>query len=191
LAESGISRKYEEYAFVLDYLPHGRPSLAQRMYRTAGVVQLLGELYFTLLEAALRENTTVALGERLYIGRDPRYKIAYIIGRVDYKDLTSSAQTELPIVLEKAVKAQEKRFIAFFNGAQALTPRMHALELLPGVGKRYMWIILGQREKKPFTSFGELKQRTGIHEPVKLVGRRILEELSEEEPKYRIFTRGP
>jgi len=54
-----------------------------------------------------------------------------------------------------------------------------------------MWIILGQREKKPFTSFGELKQRTGIHEPVKLVGRRILEELSEEEPKYRIFTRGP
>ncbi len=183
-------RKYEEYAVVLDYLPQGRQGSGYRMYRTGGVVQVMGELYFTLLEAALKENTSATIGERLFLGKEPREKVAFILGRISYDDLTSTAQSELIPALEKNVLEQEPRFVEFFNRTQALTPRMHSLELLPGVGKRYMWMVVDAREKQPFRSFDDIKQRTGIREPAKLVVRRLLEELSEKDAKYRLFTRG-
>ncbi|MEM2904811.1 MAG: DUF655 domain-containing protein [Candidatus Bathyarchaeia archaeon] len=188
--ERGV-RKYEEYAIVLDYLPQGRQGSSYRMHRSGGVVQVLGEQYFTLLEAALRENTAATIGERLFLGKEPREKVAFILGRISYDDLTNTAQAELIPALEKVVLEQEPRFVEFFNKAQALTPRMHALELLPGIGKRYMWTVIEARERKPFRSFEDITQRTGIREPARLVVRRLFEELSEKEAKYRLFTRGP
>ncbi|MBS7610056.1 DUF655 domain-containing protein [Candidatus Bathyarchaeota archaeon] len=186
-----ISRRYEEYAYVLDFFPLTSPHLRRPLYRTSGAAHLLGELYFTLLEAALKENVKVVIGERIFIGKDPRDKVAYIIGRIRFKDLTGTAQAELPTIVEKVVKDREPWFIEFFNRAQALTPRMHSLELLPGIGKRYMRLIIDEREKKPFSSFEDIKQRTGMaYEPSKLIAKRILEELSDENPKYRLFTRG-
>jgi len=185
------ARKYEEYAIVLDHLPQGRPGAGYRIYRTGGVVQVVGEQYFTLLEAALKENVTVAIGETLFLGKEPREKVAFILGRIFYDDLTNTAQAELMPALEKIVLEHEPRFVEFFNRAQALTPRMHALELLPGIGKRYMWAVIEQRERQSFKSFEGIKQRTGIREPAKLVVRRLFEELSEKDPKYRLFTRGP
>jgi putative nucleotide binding protein len=65
---------------------------------------------------------------------------------------------------------------------------MHSLELLPGIGKKYMWNILRAREQKPFTSFQDMMDRTEITDPAKLIIKRVIEELSEE-PKYRLFTR--
>ncbi|MEM2926915.1 MAG: DUF655 domain-containing protein [Candidatus Bathyarchaeia archaeon] len=185
-----ISRRYEEYAYVLDFFPLTSSPQRRPLYRTSGAAHLLGELYFTLLEAALKENVKVVIGERIFIGKDPRDKVAYIVGRIRFKDLTGTAQAELPTIVEKVVKDRESWFTEFFNRAQALTPRMHSLELLPGIGKRYMRLILDEREKKPFTSFDDIKQRTGIYEPSKLIAKRILEELSDENPKYRLFTRG-
>lgn len=184
-------RRYEEYAVVLDYLPHGRQSAGQRMYRTAGLVQLIGELYFTLLEAALKEHTSASIGDRLFIGKEPRDKIAYILGRIAYSNLTNTAQAELTPALEKIVLEQEPRFVEFFNRTQALTPRMHSLELLPGIGKRYMWAVIEARERRPFASLEDVRQRTGIREPAKLIVKRLLQELSEDDAKYRLFTRGP
>jgi putative nucleotide binding protein len=73
--------------------------------------------------------------------------------------------------------------------AQAITPRMHSLELIPGIGKKYMWAILQAREQKPFGSFKEIQERTGIPGPIKLISKRIMEELLVTDPKYRLFTR--
>jgi len=85
-------------------------------------------------------------------------------------------------------KNQEQRFLDFFNQAQAVTPRMHALELLPGIGKKSMWQIVNERERKPFISFKDIRERAGVSDPIKIIARRILEELSQES-KYRLFTR--
>jgi len=65
---------------------------------------------------------------------------------------------------------------------------MHAMELIPGIGKKLMWQILEQRERQPFNGFEDLQERVNITDPVKLLARRVLKELSEEE-KYMIFTR--
>jgi len=79
-------------------------------------------------------------------------------------------------------------FISFFNKSQSLTPRMHAIELIPGIGKRLMWQILDQRERVPFGSYEDLKNRVNLTDPVKLLVRRIMKELTEDE-KYQLFVR--
>jgi len=67
---------------------------------------------------------------------------------------------------------------------------MHALELIPGIGKKYMWQIINERDRAPFKNFDDLQQRANIPSPPKLITKRVLEELSGES-KYRLFTRAP
>jgi len=178
---------YEEYAYVIDYLPYGRPGLRLKR-RSGAIVQLIGEEYFTLLEAVVREGVVLKPSDKVYIGKDSREEILYIIGRMSYDELTANAKMELENVIEKIVLNREKHFVNFFNTAKPVTPRMHALELIPGIGKKYMWKIIEEREKKPFESFQDLQKRTGIPNPVKLISKRVIEELSSD-CKYRLFTR--
>jgi len=184
-----MEKRYEEYAYILDYLPHGRPG-ARPGYRAGALVQVVGEEYFTLLEAIAKEGVTLKSYDRVYVGKDARDKITYIIGRVGYDELTTNAKMELATIVEKIVLNRERWFVNFFNSAQAITPRMHALELIPGIGKKYMWQILNEREKNSFKSFEDLQQRANIPNPAKLITKRILEELAGES-KYRLFTRAP
>jgi putative nucleotide binding protein len=182
-------KRYEEYAYVLDYLPHGRPG-SRPGYRAGALIQVVGEEYFTFLEAIAREGIILKTSDRVYVGKDSRRKITYIIGRINYEDLTSNAKMELAGTVEKIVINRENWFINFFNTAQAITPRMHALELIPGIGKKYMWQIVDERERKPFQNLEDLQNRANMPNPSKLITRRILEELSGES-KYRLFTRAP
>jgi len=184
-----MEKRYEEHAYVLDYLPHGRPG-ARPGYRAGALVQIVGEEYFTLLEAIAKEGVTLKSYDRVYVGKDARDKITYIIGRIGYDELTTNAKMELAAIVEKIVLNRESWFVNFFNSAQAITPRMHALELIPGIGKKYMWQILNEREKSPFKNFEDLQQRANMPNPAKLITKRILEELAGES-KYRLFTRAP
>jgi len=181
-------RLYEEYAYVLDFLQFGRPATDKPRHLALPTVQVVGETYFTLLEAEVRPGSQVNLHERVYIGKDRREKINRIIGRIGYDDLTANAKAEVLSVLEELIGHQEQRFVAFFNNSQAITPRMHALELLPGIGKKSMWQIINARERKPFTSFKDIQERTSVGDPMKVIAKRILDELSGGE-KYRIFSR--
>jgi len=188
-SESGLPpRLYEEYAYVLDYLQFGRPAPDKPRHLALPTVQVIGETYFTLLEAEVRAGTQAALHERVYIGKDRREKINRIIGRIGYSDLTANAKAELLSVLEELIANQEQRFVMFFNNSQAITPRMHALELLPGIGKKSMWQIINARERKPFDSFKDIQDRTSVGDPIKVIAKRILDELTGGE-KYRIFSR--
>ncbi len=183
------SKRYEEYAYLLDSLLHGRPG-SRPGYRAGSLVQVVGEEYFTLLEAIAKEGIVIKTADRVYVGKEAREKITYIIGRISYEELTSNAKMELPAVVEKIVLNREGWFVNFFNTAQAITPRMHMLELIPGIGKKYMWQIIDEREKATFKSFDDLQKRADIPNPAKLIAKRILEELSGES-KYRLFTRAP
>ncbi|MEM2341768.1 MAG: DUF655 domain-containing protein [Candidatus Bathyarchaeia archaeon] len=178
---------YEEYAYVVDYLPYGKPGLRLK-HRAGAVVQLVGEEYFTLLEAVVKEGVVLKPSDRVYIGKNSRREVLYIIGRARYDDLTANAKMELENVIEKIVLNREAYFVGFFNTAKPVTPRMHALELIPGIGKKYMWKILDEREKKPFESFQDLQKRVNLPNPAKLITKRIIEELTGES-KYRLFTR--
>lgn len=181
-------RLYEEYAYVLDFLSYGRPSVERARRVAVPTVQVIGETYFTLLEAELKLGASAVPHERICVGRERREKIERVMGRVSHQELTATAKAELQPVLEELVRNQEERFVGFFNVSQPVTPRMHALELLPGIGKKSMWQIVNAREKKQFVSFKDLQDRTSISDPVRILAGRIVDELSRE-GKYRLFTR--
>ena len=184
-------KRYEEYAYVLDFLPHGRLGVrpvGRAGYRAGALVQLTGEEFFTLLEALVKDGATLKPHDRVYVGKESREEITYIIGRIGYEELTAAAKMELPAVISRIVLSRENWFVNFFNNARAITPRMHALELIPGIGKKYMWQVINEREKRPFESYDDLQKRTELPSPVKLVTKRVIEELSGDS-KYRLFTR--
>jgi putative nucleotide binding protein len=125
------------------------------------------------------------------VGKD-RPVIDRVNRRIGYEDLSQGARVELPYALQKIVLEKEGYYLRFFNEAGPLTTRMHALELLPGIGKKLMWAILKERKKGTFKSFEDLCERVkGIYNPEKLLAKRIEDEIADDRIKYRIFTADP
>lgn len=174
-AEGHGQRKYEEYAYVLDYTPRGKSATVRG--REGVIIQAVGEERLTILELLGVQNTSYDIGERLYIGREGRAKVTSVLGRLEYDGISQSAKNELPAIIEKVVMANEKRFVDYINISQPITPRIHALELIPGIGKTYMMSIIKEREKKKFESFADIQSRVGLREPAKLLAKRIIEEI--------------
>jgi len=174
-ADHGQPRKYEEYSYVLDFTPRGKSATVRG--REGVIIQAIGEERLTLLELLGVQNVTVEIGERLYIGREGRDKVASVLGRLEYNDISQAAKNELPNIIEKVVFANEKRFVSYINMSQPITPRIHALELIPGIGKTYMMTIIKERDKKKFENFTEIQNRVGLRDPAKLVAKRIIEEI--------------
>ncbi len=166
----------EEYAIVLDYLPYGYP-LEKKMMP---LVQAIGKKNFTLLQIVPRRGTVFELKEEVYIGDGKRDKVLYILGRLPREKLTETSKIQLNEFVDKIVTEDEKRFVSFFNNAQAMNTRLHQFELLPGFGKKHTKAILEEREKKLFDNFEDIKNRvSGVPDPKKAIEKRIIEELTE------------
>ncbi len=175
---SSPPRKYEEYAYVLDYVTRGKSTTVRG--REGIIITAIGEDRLTLLEVLGMPNTTFEIGERIYIGKEGRTKIMSVLGKLDHSVISAAAQSELRNVVNTIVKNNEKRFIDYINNAQPLTPRIHALELIPGIGKTYMKSILEEREKQRFADFNDLQNRVGLKEPLKQITERIMDEITGE-----------
>jgi putative nucleotide binding protein len=171
-------RKYEEYAYVLDWIPRGRSTTVRG--REGIIITAIGEDRLTLLEVLGVPNSTFEIGERIYIGKEGRTKILSVLGKLEFDRISAAAQSELKNVVTTIVANNEKRFVDYINHAQPLTPRIHALELIPGIGKTYMKTILEEREKQNFADYVDLQNRVGLKEPSKQIVQRILDELTGE-----------
>lgn len=187
----GRPPKREEVARILDYLPYGK-SPDTRSYQKQPLVQAVGETNFVLMEMTPKEGVVPAAGTRVYIGSGSRDVIDHVNRRIEYPDLSNSAKLELTYQIQSIVLENEARFIRYFNDAGPITTRMHALELLPGIGKKLMWAVLNERKKGAFKSFADLMERVkGLHYPERLIAKRVEDELVDDRIKYRIFTTAP
>lgn len=177
----------EDYAVVLDYLQHGKSTVS---YKAEPVAQVLGTKFFTMLEVVPKVELKVQ--EKVYIGKDARDKIDYIKRRIEFKELTSTSSSELEKTIERIVLEDKEKFLDFFNNSRPLSLRMHQLELLPGLGRKHTADLLLEREKKPFESFEDIAQRIKLMpDPVKIVVKRILDELEDAGQKHFLFARPP
>jgi putative nucleotide binding protein len=171
-----VDKKYEEFAYVLDYMPRGKSVVIKG--REGPVVQAIGEERLTLLELLAMENQGFESGEKVKIGKEGREKIVSVLGKLTYEELTPEAKGSLPAVAERLVNQNEAKYVSYFNELQPLTPRLHGLELIPGIGKTFMKEIVDMREKQPFKSFEDVQTRVGLRDPAKMIAKRIVEELS-------------
>jgi len=186
-AEHREPRVREEYAVVLDFLPHGYPFDPRPSHKKTPIVQAIGKEHFALLELVPKKDIFLQPLAEIYIGEGKRDQIHHIVGRLPMEKLSATAKNELDFVIKDLVHKNEKRFIEFFNKSQPLTTRMHQLELIPGLGKKHMWEIIEKRDEKPFASFQDIKDRVKLMpDPEKAVIKRIIMELTGTE-KHRIF----
>jgi len=171
-------RKYEEYAYVLEYKSRIKSTTVRG--RTGTIIVAIGEERLTLLEILGIEGSTFDVGERIYIGKEGRTKVESVLGKMDYTKISDPAKNEIPRVVTLIVTQNEKKFVDYINNAQPLTPRVHALELIPGIGKTYLDVIIKEREKSLFENFNDIEKRAGLKDPINHLSQRIIEEISGE-----------
>ncbi|SEO70621.1 putative nucleotide binding protein [Halogranum amylolyticum] len=189
-SESGEAENDARYAVVLDYLAHGRPDDDRPQYKKQPLAYALGEENFRLFELTLAEDADVGIGDRIVVEPSADRQSVDSAREVEYDDLSNAAHSELEYVVADMVEDDERRFVDFYNDAQPITLRLHQLNLLPGIGKKLRNNILDERKRKPFESFEELEERvSGLHSPREVLVERIIEELRDDDLKYKTFVR--
>jgi len=179
----------EENAIVLDFLPNGYPFDNRPMFRKTPIAQALGKEHFSLLELIPRKDVTLKAHEIVYIGEGKRDKIHHVAGKLPIEKLTQTAQMEMEYVVKELVEKNKQKFVDFFNNSGAISTRMHQIELIPGIGKKHMWVIIEERKEKPFEDFEDLKKRVKLlPDPEKAIIKRIISEIKGED-KYRLFVK--
>lgn len=174
------------YAVILDYLAHGRAE--DRNYDQSPLAYALGLRDFRLFELRLDEEAGLGIGDRVAVGPPGERAAVEELYEIEYDDLSNTANAELEYVVEEIVEDQERRFVDFYNDAQPITLRLHQLNLLPGIGKKLRNNLLDERKRGPFESFEDLEERvSGLHHPKEVLVERIMEELRDDDLKYKAF----
>ena len=119
-------RQSEEFALVLDFLPHGHPFEEKRI----PVAQVIGEKHFSLLEVIPKKGVFLIPGQKVYIGDEKREEIHHVKGRIKVRNLTRTARAELEMVIGNIIDDNEGDYVTFFNKSIPITTRLHQLELL-------------------------------------------------------------
>ncbi|RLM89733.1 DUF655 domain-containing protein [Halobellus sp. Atlit-38R] len=176
------------YAVVLDHLPHGRADDDRPRHRKSPLAYALGERDFRLFELTLSDDADISIGDRVVIGPTEARDAVEGFKEVPYDDISNTANAELEYAIEEIVDANEQRFVDFYNDAQPITLRLHQLNLLPGIGKKLRNNVLDQRKRGPFESFEDVEERvSGLHRPKEILVERIMEELRDDDLKYKTF----
>ena len=189
--------KKEQYAVVLDYLSRGYVKSDMSKFGGKPIAQAIGTEQFTLLELAPKNGVDLEIQDTVYIGKGKRDKIYRVLGKLDFENLTATSRIELDYAIRDIVEANEEKFVDFFNNTGSVSTRLHSLELIPGIGKKYMWDLINAREEKPFESFEDISERIPtLTDPAGMIVNRVKQELDTNtirrgKNKYYIFTQAP
>ena len=181
-------KKFREVV-ILDILIHGHLEEDKPSWAKKPIAQVLTFPDFVLYEVRINKNSDLQIQEqKTYEEFISENKLREVLNKIDYNELTSTSKALIQPILEKAVVKFEEEFINFFNNSTSITPRMHALKLLPGIGQKHMWEILETRERQKFVTFQDISDRTSISTPSKLIAQRIIKEL-QRDVKYYLFSK--
>ena len=191
--------KREQHAVVLDYLSRGYVKSDMSKFGGKPIAQAIGTEQFTLLELVPQRGVDLEIGDNVYIGgnRQERTKIHRVLGILPFERLTATSRIELDYTIRDIVESNEEKYVEFFNTTGAVSTRLHTLELIPGIGKKYMWDIINAREEKPFESFKDITERLPtLTDPAGMIVNRVKQELDKNaikrgKSKYYIFTQVP
>jgi len=181
-------KKFREVV-ILDLLMHGHLEEDKPSWAKTPIAQVLTFPDFVLYEVRINKNSNLQVQEqKTYEEFLNEGKLRDVLNKIDYNELTNTSKALIQPILENGVLNFEEEFINFFNNSTSITPRMHALKLLPGIGQKHMWEILETRERQKFVTFQDISDRTSISHPAKLIAQRIIKEL-QRDVKYYLFSK--
>lgn len=178
----------EQTVVILDYLPHGRADDDRPQYQKPPLAQGLGVEDFGLFEFVLEDEASISIGDGFSLASLPDG--IEDVRKITYEDLSGGARSELEHAVVDLIEVNEDRFVEFYNEAGPISLRLHQLNLLSGIGDKLRDNILDQRQRKPFEDLDEVETRVdGLHDPRSILVDRILEEIRDEDVKYKLFAR--
>ena len=182
-------KKFREL-IILDLLLHGHPEEDKPSWSKIPIAQVLTFPDFVLYEVKCNRDSDIKVQEKnTYEEFLKQNKLGDVLKKIDYNDLTNTSKALILPILETEVLNYEEEFINFFNNSTSITPRMHSLKLLPGVGQKHMWEIIDARNRQKFTTFKDISDRTSMSQPAKQIALRIIKELQREGVKYYLFSK--
>lgn len=181
-------KKFREIV-ILDLLMHGHPEEDRPSWAKTAIAQVLTFPDFVLYEVKVNKNSAIQVQEKKtyeeFLNED---KLREVLKKINFDELTNTSKAMIQPILEKEVLNYEEEFINFFNNSTSITPRMHALKLLPGIGQKLMWEIIETRQRQKFVTFQDISDRTSISTPTKIIAQRIIKEL-QRDVKYYLFSK--
>ena len=129
------------------------------------------------------------VGSRIYMGIDhsKRDVIQDILGFARIRDLSNSASAELPIVIQQIIEDSPDVFVQqFFNRAGNLSLKMHAFELLSGVGNKKALEMVASRGRAGWENFTQLNEDCGINAS-ELLAKRFVSEIEDRSLEPRLI----
>ena len=140
----------------------------------------------------LRPKPDAALqmvGDRIYMGIDhaQRDVVQDVLGFARIRDLSNAASIELPIVIQQIIEDSPNVFIQqFFNRAGNLSLKMHAFELLPGVGNKKAMEMVASRGRVGWENFAQLDEDCNIN-AAELLAKRFVSEIEDRGLQPRLL----
>ena len=129
------------------------------------------------------------VGDRIYMGIDhtQRDVVQDVLGFARIRDLSNAASIELPIVIQQIIEESPEVFIQqFFNRAGNLSLKMHAFELLPGVGNKKAMEMVASRGRVGWENFAQLNEDCNIN-AAELLAKRFVSEIEDRGLQPRLL----
>jgi len=159
---------YENNAYVLDYFSREMGSKSDR--NDIVIIQLLGDSYFTLLEATSEKIDEIYIGKKISVGKENREIIDKILGRIKVKDLSDKSRERLEKTVKMIVDDKDEIIIDFVNNSKPINRAVHVLHLI-GISNSDTIEIIYEKEKSIFRSLTDLSYRLGQNMTNKIIVR--------------------
>ncbi|MBY9006301.1 MAG: DUF655 domain-containing protein [Candidatus Lokiarchaeota archaeon] len=182
--------KKERDVVILDLLPHGHIRDEKPSWARNPLAQVISFPDFVLYEVKYNRESEIKVQDKnTFEYFNEKRKLNEVLRKIDFKDLTNTSKALIQTIIENEIIETEELFINFFNNSTSITPRLHALKLIPGIGTKHMWELLNARERQKFMTYQDIADRTSLSSPVKQLTLRIIKELQREGIKYYLFSK--
>jgi len=137
-----------------------------------------------------KQNSDLQMvGARIYMGTDhsQRDVVQDVLGFARIRDLSNASLQEMPIVIQQIIEDSPDVFIQqFFNRAGNLSLKMHAFELLPGVGNKKAVEMVASRGRVGWENFAQLDEDCNIKSS-ELLAKRFVSEIEDRSLEPRLL----
>lgn len=128
-------------------------------------------------------------GARLYMGVDHSQRdiVSDVLGFARIRDLSATTNFQLPVIIQQYIEDSPEVFIQqFFNRAGNLSLKMHAFELLQGVGNKKAQEMVQARGRTGWNDFASLNEVCGINAS-ELLAKRFVSEIQDRGLQPRLI----
>ena len=145
-------------------------------------VHCLSEPSMHLVRARVNDHGDLSNGSRIEVNSDGLGPLS----EVRHRDLSASANGELTEAIIGVISEDSERHLGFYNRANNLSLKMHAFQLLPGIGKAKALQMVQIRGIVGWSKFEEVDEACGINS-VRLLAERYVKEMEDATQSTRLL----